>query len=106
MGTCDECDPTNYHQVDGDAHGYSKDGNGNYDIYLTRVDQNMWKVIVNTAFDNPKWNQSYPDTFSWQADKIWESYCECVTEKVRARTVLTKYIRQSSRPTSPMRCFS
>ena len=94
MGNCDDCDPTNYHQVDGDAHGYLK--GGNYDIYLTREDENKWKVIVNTAFDNQDHNASFPDAFSWQDDKIWESYCECVYQKVGKRNVLTKYIRQSS----------
>lgn len=97
MGSCDQCNPTNYHQVDGDAQGWTKPGIGSpYDIYLTRIDENTWKVVVSTDFDNPDRQDQWSELFSWGADKIWESYCECVQEKVGKRTVLTKYTRQSS----------
>jgi hypothetical protein len=99
-GTCDECDPLNYHQVTAYAHGYLK--NGTYDISLTRESLNSWKVVVDTAFDNPDYVGSFPDAFSWDADKIWESYCECVYEKVKKREVLTKKMRESSWVRAPI----
>jgi len=90
MGSCDQCNPDYYHQIDGDAHGDAADGSGCCDIYLTRVDQNTWKVVVNTNFD--KRQDKFPAAFSWTDDKLWESYCECV--KVGKRTV--KKTRQST----------
>ncbi|HUU37195.1 MAG TPA: hypothetical protein VMW46_03195 [Candidatus Desulfaltia sp.] len=101
MGTCDECDPGNYHQVNGYAHGYDKD-NGTYDISLTRESLDTWRVSVDIAFDNPNYSESFPDAFSWHDDKIWESYCECVSAKDRKRTVVTKSIRESSWVRAPI----
>jgi hypothetical protein len=99
-GTCDECDPLNYHQVTGKAHGYLK--NGTYDISLTRESLDTWRVIVNTAFDNQDYNESFPSAFSWQDDIIWESYCDCVYEKVKKREVLTKKTQYSSWARAPI----
>jgi hypothetical protein len=94
MGSCDQCNPYNYHQVEGDAHGDTTDGSG-LDIYLTRENQDTWKVVVNTNFDRRTYD-TWPTTFNWNDDKLWESYCECISEKVGKRTVQTKYIQKSS----------
>lgn len=99
-GTCDECDPLNYHQVTAYAHGYLK--NGTYDISLTRESLDTWRVVVNTAFDNLDYTGSFPYAFSWESDQIWESYCECVYEKVKNREVLTKSTRYSSWARAPI----
>lgn len=102
MGSCDQCNPTRLHQIDGDAHGYWNSNIGNYDIYLTRIDENTWKVVVCTAFDDLLHQEGWPDEFSWHADKIWESYCECVETKIRKRTVMTKNIQHSSWVRAPI----
>jgi len=111
-GTCDECDPADYHYVQGHAHGWDKYAGSYppYDIYLTRIDENKWKVVVNTEFDNPTRQDhfdEYPFYTSYDPedpapDRIWESYCECVYEKVRKREVLTRKIRQSSWVKAPI----
>jgi len=94
-GSCDQCDSLDYHQVDGDAHGYWKPEIGGFDIFLTRINENTWKVVVNTDFDNPAKQDKWPGAFSWGADKIWESYCECVPGTGKNGR-LTKTIQYSS----------
>jgi len=94
MGPCDQCDTLNYHQVEGDAHGDSADGSG-LDIYLTRINENTWNVVVDTNFDRRTY-ETWPTSFNWNDDKLWESYCECVSEKVGKRSIQTKSIQKSS----------
>jgi hypothetical protein len=94
MGSCDQCNTNNYHQVEGDAHGDTADGSACCDISLTKIDQDTWSVVVNTDFN--KRTDTFPASFSWNDDKIWESYCECLPEKVGKRIVQTKYIQKSS----------
>ena len=94
MGPCDQCNTYNYHQVEGSAHGDAADGTG-LDIYLTRPYQDTWRVVVNTNFDRRTYD-TWPTLFNPSDDKLWESYCECLPEKVGKRIVQTKYTRHSS----------
>jgi hypothetical protein len=95
MAGCDQCNPTNYHQVDGDAHGYWKPETSSFDIRLTKIKDNAWLVVANTDFNNPSRQDQWPGAFSWGADKIWESYCECVPGTGKNGR-LTKTIHYSS----------
>lgn len=79
-GDCADCGNYNYHCLYLKARGWEKTS-GNWDIYLEREGDDVWKLVVCTQFDNPQFLQSYPGPFDSGADDIFEEYCECVPGK-------------------------
>lgn len=74
-GSCEDCNPGGYHNVNGEAHGY---GNP-LDIFYQRTGIDEWTVYVDTNFDNPdKTSIDYWIVFDYNNDMIREEYCECV----------------------------
>jgi hypothetical protein len=93
-GDCADSDPYNYHCLYLRAHGWAK-APGPFDIYLKRLETDVWKIVVYTQFDNPDptYSQGYPNEFDYCDDEIEEEYSVCIPEKVKNRSVLKHYIQ-------------
>jgi hypothetical protein len=102
-GDSSECNETIYHSIEGNAHG---DINPNhperipYDIYLVRDAVDIWRIVVNTDFDNP--NYSFPEDpymFWYNSENgIREKYCVSVEKQFNKKKII--HLKEDRYPVS------
>jgi hypothetical protein len=96
---CSECIPEDFNNIMADAFGFYDSGLYTpwpADLYVIKEDEDNWRVVVNTEFNNPTYTPAdYYTVFGYKVGRIYQEYYECVPVQVKKRTVMQ---RQTVRP--------
>jgi hypothetical protein len=98
LSDTDYCNLDDHNTIMADAFGYyPDDGPVLPDLYVVREGLDTWRVVVDTKFDNPKYEgDDYSNVWEYHQGRIFQEYCKYEEVPFNKKKDILK--RQTYRP--------